>query len=1351
MHVYEHCKKIIKIIAFIIYIYTLYSCFAKLSQNILISECDDLHESDLKKHFPDFLWLMRDFDLEMTEDDGKKMSATDYVLKQILVANYKGDQAPSSRDRAVSSVRAIFPQIECLAIPSPGSGINPNRKKPIDQDFQTSIASAKQHVLSNTPLKRGFNGSTVMNGPMLAALLDEYVQALNKPGTVPNLEVSYQRVVEITVTKTTLDLAEKYRKQMSELLNKTLPLEEGDIEALKETHFVRLEEGLNGDILKMHQYRIESVKKTDTLFAVHERVYTNILREFTIELHKLIPEAADTDELLVKDEKTRKRQSLEKLEQIIIKTDQSNVLGGYISHFTKPNTEKSEITCKEVFETTYKQQVKRGALERNKIEAKYYEQAIGPAKDQVFQEMISQIPGSPQNVTMNLEEQILSWEKPIVNADDVDCYYVECYSEGEDPTRDKVHSNHFKLKKLKPKTYYSIKVQGFNDHKNRFGEYCTVVTFQTRAGKPEKPKKAKVSPQTEETVKLTITMLSEAQQNGSPVTKIIVNRRSDKNSTWESQTFPVDSSQGEFQTLVFQVNCKKDEEVLHFQIQFENEAGVSEPSDSTEVEIADMIPGKPENIIITATKAREIQMTWDPPINNPGAVNTYQIQYWEKRVGKEGFQSKSEKIASKDERSLLLTSLSPFTGYTIQVYARNEKNKKADGYSTVDIETPADVPDKPYLPTIRVNSASKATITFYRQEPSKENGSPVTKIYIERQIKGTEQAMNWTIVKEHQLMDSSESNVPNVDLPNLTQPSISCYRVVTVNSVGRSEPSQPVEVHPKDIIPGSPEGLEAETTESNSIKITWNEPKVNPQASKQYKIQHQKNVKGETWTSQNADTPSCTVSELRPNTEYNFIIQTLNETLESEKATLLVCTLPSVPPKPRLPKVLPIPNRKEFTLTVFLPLLEESGRKVTQLHVNYYSKSWDKLEYPIDTGDWPIDAPEKITHKQQIQVNIDTTGWIGICLSNEIGKSQESDLVGISSGDVTPGEPDELLCTPEARSVKLSWNVPKIHGNAAKYYEVLIINQECLHVQENCACKILENVTVQQKRRVDNKTVSYEATVNGLNPLTVYNFGVRAVNNTTITSCEGDIAIYETKTKKAQYPSAPSSFYVDKINNNSVKIRWKKPEDFPEEVYFYKVTLKDAKANKVIQVRRTLGHSTVFKNLISWKTYTASIDSYNDIKEKKENVTLHIDFDTKMSATSRVALQVLTLPTIAGPSILGESQKCDENISSSDDEFKADPDIYPSAPEKLEGKIIGKKTLQVTWNQPKENFEELKYFEVQVLEEGGGKKISHSINSYDGTSETFKLDGSTKQCQVTVTPFNYHGEEGRHATITTIL
>ncbi len=1365
-----------------------HSCFAKLSQSFLISESLQHDESYLKKHFPHFLWLMRDFDFECRDDNGEEMSATDYVLQKILVTNNKGDKPPNARDRAVCSVRANFSHIKCLAIPSPGPGIsNPKKKKMIDPDFHTSINSAKQHVVSNTPVKLGFNGSTVMNGPMLAALLDEYVQALNKPGTVPNLEVSYQKVVEVTLTEISQNLAEKYRKQMSELLDHALPLEEGDVEALKHTHSVRLEESLSGAMLRTHKDTIESVKKTDTLFEVHVRVYTNLLREFTIELHKLIPEAAHTDEIVQKDEKTRKSQLLEKFEKLIFRVDTaSNVLEGYISHLTQSNTEKSESSCKEVFETIYKQQIQTGAPEREKLKTKYYKKAVGPAKDYVFQEMISQIPGPPQNLTMKLETQILSWEKPLVNADAVDYYCVEWYKEGDEHKKEKVHKKQFKLEKLKPKTDYFIKVKGYNDQKDRFGENCTVFNFLTSAGKPEKPKMPNVSPQTEETVKLTITMLSVGEQNGSPVTNIKISRRSDKNSIWKSEDFPVDSSQGDIQTLVIHVNCENNEEILHFRVQFENEAGVSEPSDSAQLEITDMIPGKPVSIK-TISKARQIQVIWDPPKINQGAVKSYQIQYWQKE---EGTQSKSEVTVSQNERSLPLTSLSPYTKYTIRVYSRNEK-KAASGYGAVDVQTLADVPDKPHPPTIRVTSASKATITFERQKPNEENGSTVKKICIERQTKRNQQATKWTVVKEHSLENSSLSDIANVNLPvellNLTEPFISCYRVVTFNSIGSSYPSQAAAVHPESIIPGMPQKLDSTAT-SNSITISWKKTNVNPLASKRYRIQY-KEVKGETWNFKraDADTHSCTASELRPNTEYTFIVQALNGTLLSDESTLLVSTLlPVVPPKPRPPIV--IPRRTKFILRAHLPPVEESGGEATQLHVNYYSNDTAIAlteDYAIkQNNDESMEVTN--THEQQIQANIDETCWISISLSNEVGKSQESDLVGLSYGDMTPGIPDKLECTPEARNVKLSWKKPKINENSANYYEVLIKGTD------DKEWTSLENVPVQQK--ICNKTLSYEATVNDLSPITSYQFGVRAVNNTTRYVRIGDCITLETKTKRAPlekhiksvavestvgelvidaatkliqtnattpkiYPSAPSSLFVDKISSNSVKVRWRRPEKNPEEVYFYTVKLragnyikafeKRGKILKVKQMRRTMGNSTVFENLDPFTTYTISVGSYNDNKKRHEDAIIYDIFTTRTSTDARLAAHILSAPTLFDPVAVAYAQEAEENIDQSDDEFKADPDIYPSAPTNIIWELYGRNELKLDWKLPNQNSQEMHHFEVQVSEQGSGR-VLHNIESY-GTSEKFTLADLTKRYEVSVTSINFYGKKRHDATNTVVI
>ncbi len=170
---------------------------------------------------------------------------------------------------------------------------------------------------------------------------------------------------------------------------------------------------------------------------------------------------------------------------------------------------------------------------------------------------------------------------------------------------------------------------------------------------------------------------------------------------------------------------------------------------------------------------------------------------------------------------------------------------------------------------------------------------------------------------------------------------------------------------------------------------------------------------------------------------------------------------------------------------------------------------------------------------------------------------------------------------------------------------------------------------------------------------------------------------------------------------------------------------------KVIQVRHTKGNSTVFENLYPFTTYTVCVGSYNDNKKRQEDATEHTVFKTKMSAGAKFAAQLFTTPTIIGPGAIAYAQRTDENIDQSDDEFEADPGIYPSVPEELKWKLYGFNEIKVDWKLPTQNSEEVHHFKVQVSEEDN-EEMLYDIESY-GTSETFKLADTTKNYEVRVT------------------
>ena len=92
-----------------------------MSQRKTVSQ-DDMEEDDsfeLKNHFPDFLWLLRDVTNTPTGDDGKEISPTDYLLKKVLKKRRAFNE--NEGDRVSRAILSFFPSIQCRTITPPSS------------------------------------------------------------------------------------------------------------------------------------------------------------------------------------------------------------------------------------------------------------------------------------------------------------------------------------------------------------------------------------------------------------------------------------------------------------------------------------------------------------------------------------------------------------------------------------------------------------------------------------------------------------------------------------------------------------------------------------------------------------------------------------------------------------------------------------------------------------------------------------------------------------------------------------------------------------------------------------------------------------------------------------------------------------------------------------------------------------------------------------------------------------------------------------------------------------------------------------------------------------------------------
>ncbi|XP_044461707.1 guanylate-binding protein 3-like isoform X2 [Mangifera indica] len=158
--------------------------------------------SELRQFSPIFVWLLRDFYLDLVEDN-RRITPRDYL--EIALRPVQG----SGRDIAAKneirdSIRALFPDRECFTLVRPLN--NENDLQRLDKisldklrpEFRAGLDALTKFVFERTRPKQV--GATVMTGPVLVGITESYLDALNN-GAVPTISSSWQSVEEAECRK----------------------------------------------------------------------------------------------------------------------------------------------------------------------------------------------------------------------------------------------------------------------------------------------------------------------------------------------------------------------------------------------------------------------------------------------------------------------------------------------------------------------------------------------------------------------------------------------------------------------------------------------------------------------------------------------------------------------------------------------------------------------------------------------------------------------------------------------------------------------------------------------------------------------------------------------------------------------------------------------------------------------------------------------------------------------------------------------------------------------------------------------------------------------------------------------
>ncbi|PFX16734.1 Guanylate-binding protein 6 [Stylophora pistillata] len=198
----------------------------------------------------------------------------DYFLKKVFKVQDSSAIGQKSQ-KVAESILSFFPGFEAFALPSPT--VDPDALKSINDNkhlmnplFISGLEDFKRVVGRILLPKNSVNDGELVTGEGLAALVQLYVQSINTPGMVPNVQNAWDQFVETKCADAMKDALNAYRATMVLQLKDKLPC---DNDRLRTGHALALENS-------------EAHFMTDT-----KRISTNTIERFLKNLKESLNES----------------------------------------------------------------------------------------------------------------------------------------------------------------------------------------------------------------------------------------------------------------------------------------------------------------------------------------------------------------------------------------------------------------------------------------------------------------------------------------------------------------------------------------------------------------------------------------------------------------------------------------------------------------------------------------------------------------------------------------------------------------------------------------------------------------------------------------------------------------------------------------------------------------------------------------------------------------------------------------------------------------------------------------------------------------------------------------------------
>ena len=252
------------------------------------TKAEDAEPEEYSKYLPSFMWVLRDFTLQLLDEDGEPITSKEYFERSLQPqAGYS--EAIEHKNKIRRLIKSFFPERDCYTIVRPLTNeehlqelekINLEQLRP---EFIEQIMILRRKIINM--IKPKMLNSKTLNGEMLLNLAESYVTAINN-GAVPNIENAWTYICKSECRKALHLALEKYDANIEDLMYNHGPLNSTEFKAIhKEAYSIALQEfnktcvGPNTEeYLKELKKKIKA--KYSTLEAENEREAKKHIHEF---------------------------------------------------------------------------------------------------------------------------------------------------------------------------------------------------------------------------------------------------------------------------------------------------------------------------------------------------------------------------------------------------------------------------------------------------------------------------------------------------------------------------------------------------------------------------------------------------------------------------------------------------------------------------------------------------------------------------------------------------------------------------------------------------------------------------------------------------------------------------------------------------------------------------------------------------------------------------------------------------------------------------------------------------------------------------------------------------------------